>query len=454
VKRSWVKALKVELEIAQILHEQAQHGWLFDIPKCNTYIEQLGSTMDNIYIKLKPQLPITVKQWGVTVSDPFKLDGKPKKMVKDWYDTDIVEGPFTRILFEDFNLGSDKQVKAFLLTLGWQPTWWNFRKKDTKDGKKGDKMSPKLSDSGNLCPNLDTLNGEMGQDIGTYLKNKHRKSLLEGLMKVVRSDGRIPAEANTIGAATHRMTHRKIVNIPGSNAFFGPEIRSLFIAKEGYKIIGCDSKSNQMRMLAHYLKLDKTHAFANAILYGTKEDNSDSHCIARDMAGLKQRFEGKTLNYSILFGSGIPSLAKKLKRSVSAVKKIVGTFYGNLPELPKLLKQVKQVVEKRGYLYGLDGRKIFCAQAYKALNYLLQSAEAIYMKYSQVFLSRAIKEEGLDARFVATVHDEYSLEVVEAHIDRVKELTLWAMEEAGTHLNITVPMEGDAKVGNNWMEVH
>lgn len=448
----WIKALGVELKVAKIIHDQAQTGWLFDVDKCKVFIGVLANTMDEIDERLKPMLPTYVKQFGVTVLEPFKMNGKPKKMVTDWGIE--VEGPFTRIFYEDMNLGSDKQVKEFLLTIGWEPTWYNFRKKDSDLGKRGDRMSPKLSDSGNLCPNLDELDGDLGRDIATYLKNKHRRSLLEGLLKVVRPDGRIPAEANTLGAATHRMTHRKITCIPGPNAFFGPEIRSLFIAREGYSIVGVDSKSNQMRILAHYLKLNDKHPYARSILYGTKEDNSDAHCIARDMAGLAERFEGKTLNYSILFGSGDPSLAKKLGKTVAAVKRIKKKFFGNLPELPTLLKGVKHVIDTRGYLKGLDGRKIWLTQSYKALNYLLQSAEAVYMKYALVFLDEAIKKEGLDAKFVANIHDEFQLEVKDEDIERVSELCLWTMEYTGEYLNLNVPMAGDVNVGKTWAETH
>lgn len=453
MSRSWLQALQIELKMAHIIHQQAQNGWLFDKDKCSAYIEELGATMNGIYESLKPSLPITVKQYGVTIEEPFKMDRSLKKMVTDWTDEDVL-GPFTRIYFEDFNLGSDKQVKEFLLTVGWKPTWWNFRKKDSKEGKKGDRMSPKLSDKGHLCPNLDELDGELGQNIATYLKCKHRKSLLEGLLKVVRPDGRIPAEANTIGAATHRMTHRKIVNIPGGDSFYGKEIRSLFITKAGYSIVGCDSKSNQMRMLAHYLGIDEKHPYGYAILKGTKAEGNDCHCVAAESAGLESRSGGKTLNYSLLFGQGDASTAKALGKSTAQTRAVKDRFFSNIPELPILLNNVKKAVRVRGFLYGLDGRKIYCSSEHKALNYLLQSAEAVYMKYSQAILARAIEKEGLDAKFIATIHDEYQLEVKDEHVKRVSELCLWAMEKAGTYLNISVPMEGDVNVGKNWSETH
>jgi len=444
VSKSWIQSLCIELRIAKIIHEQAQAGWLFDKDKCIEYIEELESTMSSIYAELKPSLPIHVKQYSVTITEPFKMNGEPKKMVTDYLE-DTVEGPFTRIYFEDMNLGSDKQVKAFLLNIGWEPTWWNFRKKDSKEGKKGDRMSPKLSDQGSLCPNLDNLKGTLGKQIGLYLKCKHRRSLLEGLLKVVRLDGRIPAEANPIGAATHRMTHRKVVNIPGSNAFFGEEIRSLFITKEGYSIVGCDSKSNQARMLCHYMGDDE---YTDAVV------NGDIHSTNQEAAKLEFRHQAKTFFYGFIFGAGDVKIGKIVGGTAKAGKALKAQFLNSLPKLSLLLDQVKKAVRVRGYLYGLDGRKVYCSSEHKALNYLLQSAEAIYMKYSQAFLYKALLHEKLDARFVATVHDEYQLEVRDDHVKRVSELCLWAMEHTGKFLNLTVPMEGDVNVGKTWAESH
>lgn len=450
--RSWIQALSIEMRIGKIIEEQAHNGWLFDRSKANVLLTRINKRMQEIDNELRPSLPIKVKQIGVPLLEPFKMDGEPKVQTLKWGLE--VSGPFTRIEFEGMNLGSDPQVKEFLLSLGWIPTWYNIRKKDSKNGKRGEKTGPKLHNNGELCPNLDELDSNLGKLIVEYLKYKHRRGLLNGLKNVQRADGRISAEANTIGAATHRMTHKKIVNIPGVDAFMGEEIRSLFIAKEGYSIVGCDSKSNQMRMLCHYLGLDETHEYANAVLHGTKKDNSDAHCIAQTMAGLEARGEGKTLNYSILFGSGDASLAVKLRRSLGVVRRIKAEFFSNLPELPTLIKQVKAASEARGFLYGLDGRKIWCSQPYKALNYLLQGAEAVYMKYSQAFLYMAIIKEGLDAKFVATIHDEYQLEVLDAHVERVSELCLWAMELTGKYLKLKVPMEGDVNVGKNWAETH
>lgn len=443
MKKNWLASLCIEHREARVIAEQARYGWLFDVQKCKRYIYFLRDRMIGVDSKLRPHLPVRVRQYGVSVLEPFKLNGTPKKMVTDWLTT--VDGPFTRIYFEDMNLGSDKQLKEYLLSLGWRPTLYNYRKKDTINGKKGERTGPKISEQGKLCPNLDKLDGSLGKLIVLYLKCKHRKGLLEGLLSLVREDGRIGGEANTIGAATHRMTHKGIVNIPGSDAWYGSYIRSLFIAPNGYSIVGCDSKSNQVRMLCHYMGDPE---YTKQVLQG------DIHIHNMKLAGLETKPQAKRFFYGFLFGSGDEKTGQIVGGTATAGRKLKATFLNKLPKLKSLVNRVKAAVDKNGYIYGLDGRKIYVSSSHKALNYLLQSAEAIYMKYAQCILWKWIRDEGLDAHYIATIHDEFQMEVLDAHIERVRELALKAMLKAGTHLGITVPMEGECKVGKTWAKTH
>ena len=437
MKKNWMPSLNIELRIAYIIAEQARNGWMFDVAGAKQLLNDIEASMQAIDSQLRPSLPKRPKPYGATVKKPFKINGQPSKMVTDWGLE--VDGPFSRVLFEDLNLGSDKQIKEYLLEEGWRPTMWNFSKKT------GDRTSPKLSEMGKLCPNLEAMDSEGGEMITEYLQLKHRKGLVEGLLNVVREDGRIPAEANTVGAATHRMTHKKVVNIPGTGAYLGERIRKLFISKPGYKIIGCDSKSNQVRMLCHYM---------NDSDYTYEVLNGDIHSKNQELAGLDTRAQAKTFFYGFMFGAGDTKIGKIVGGNASDGARLRARFLNNLPKLSRLITAIKKMVQKQGYVHGLDGRKVYISSDHKALNYLLQSAEAIYMKYSQAFLWKWIQKEGLDAKFVATVHDEYQIEVRDDHVDRVSQLCLNAMLKAGEFLDIRVPMEGDVHVGNDWSETH
>ena len=74
------------------------------------------------------------------------------------------------------------------------------------------------------------------------------------------------------------------------------------------------------------------------------------------------------------------------------------------------------------------------------------------MKEALVILNE--KLEGQDAHFVANVHDEWQIEAKEEIADKVGQLGVQAIKEAGISLGLRCKLDGEYKVGNNWSETH
>ena len=128
-------------------------------------------------------------------------------------------------------------------------------------------------------------------------------------------------------------------------------------------------------------------------------------------------------------------------------------FLDNNPSLKVLRDRVSRAA-KRGYLKGLDGRKIFIRNEHAALNSLLQGGGAIVMKRALLMLQDMIKLQTLDAKFVANIHDEWQMEVRQDLSDHVGELAIECIIKAGEYYNLRCPMDGEYKVGDNWSETH
>ena len=471
------------MKFASIIQEQVQKGWLVDKMRIHGLVLQLSEAMEELSSKLEPTLPKCPMNKGElrVVTPPkiqFKKDGTPSAKCLEWFhDVESTEFGYigvklgsnwtlpTEGVFDDEGellhrvplqtrrpmlLKDNAHIKDYLQTLGWKPTWYN-------ENKDGEQTSPKTKHNGQLCPNLERLDHPIAKNITHYMSMRHRYALLNGLLKFIRPDGRIPSEMDTVGTATFRVAHRKIANFPNTDSFFGTEIRSCFICPDDKILVSTDSDSCQMRMLAHYLILvgaSIDDPYIHAILYGTKEDDSDAHCIARDLGGLGSRSEGKTLNYSILFGQGDMSTGERLGLSLRQTKAMKKTFFNNLPALPKLIRELQMRWEANGYLTGLDGRPIQCDSEHKLLNYALQSGEAIYMKVVTCFIDKEIKRRGLDATQVCFYHDELTHECSKADADKVAKIHEWAMVKAGEWLNVLVPMTGKAAQGSSWAQIH
>jgi len=119
-----------------------------------------------------------------------------------------------------------------------------------------------------LCPDLERVSESFPyvRDVVEYLTYKHRRNSIlgggvswddedeaeKGYMASVREDGRIPTPADTCGAATSRMKHKVVANIPRVTSLYGHNMRALFGVDEGFFQIGYDFDSLEAREEAHY----------------------------------------------------------------------------------------------------------------------------------------------------------------------------------------------------------
>jgi len=197
-------------------------------------------------------------------------------------------------------------------------------------------------------------------------------------------------------------------------------------------------------MLAHYM---------NDPEYIEEVVNGDIHTTNQNLAGLKTRDQAKTFIYALVYGAGDAKIGSVAGGGLKKGKELKQTFFKNLPSL-KNLKEKVQKASERGYLKGLDGRKIYVRSQHAALNTLLQGGGAIAMKKAMCFLDALIKLNGIDAKFVANIHDEWQIEVPTEQADFVGELGVKSIERASEHFKMRCPLTGEYKIGENWYETH
>ncbi len=160
-----------------------------------------------------------------------------------------IGGSFSKVEFLKINLNSSQQVKEWLLSIGWQPTTWNYNK-ETKE-----KTSPKLTEDSFI-----SLPPGIGQDYARYNVLKHRRNSIlsfkdpenKGYLGLMRPDGRIEADGITCGTPTARYTHKKVVNVPAGDAIYGEEMRKCFCVKPPYRMLGADLAAIEACVMAHY----------------------------------------------------------------------------------------------------------------------------------------------------------------------------------------------------------
>jgi len=422
----WRQAFLLTHQLFENVHKQEDYGWLIDRPYMERNIRLLTKWIDKIAASIQPRLPLILEieeskkegeySW---VKKPFLKNGSYNQHVAAWIeraglnpDDRPVVGPFSRISFRSVNIDSDKEVKEFLLSLGWEPREWN-RNDD------GEVTSAKMSKD----DPFDGVQGSLGRLVSKRIICRQRRSIIEGWMENIRPDGRIPQIITGL-AATGRAKHKNIVNVPSGEAWFGHQMRKMFICKPGFVIVGTDSAGCQNRMLAARVG---DPFFTKTLIEGTKEDHTSIHWV--NVAALA-KFDidvgyklAKNLNYGFMFGASDNKLGKMVggtKDTGAVVREAllsVSAGFGALVD--SLQKEWRSNAKRRmnkwghleyydGWIVGLDGRPILIESEHAILVYLLQSDEAIMMAAAYCFLfKRAEKrgwKHGVDWGMLAWVH--------------------------------------------------
>lgn len=425
--------IELEQKFAKIIGLQEQRGVKFDKESAIDITAKLIQEKSNLEEKLKEAFPPEVIE---TTFIP-KVNNRNKGYVKGQ--------PYVKRKVVEFNPASRQQVvKRLQDKYNWQPT--------------------KLTDKGNPKIDEEVLEG-LKYPEATLLKdyfdvNKLLGQLTEGNNAWLKLEehGIIYGKVDTIGAVTCRCTHNKpnLAQVPSVKSFMGKECRSLFQAREGFNLVGCDASGLELRCLAHYMGDDE---YTHEIL------NGDIHTKNQLAAGLPTRDDAKTFIYGYIYGAGDEKVGQIIGKGKQAGAKIKQKFLKEIPKLGKLIEGVKARIKQKGYLKGIDKRILTVREQYKGLNVLLQSAGAIVMKQALCVLYQDCVNKGwIEDRwylsdenkvyFVLNIHDEYQAEVKPEIVEEYKVMAVEAIRKAGDLMGFRCPLDGEAKVGKNWYDTH
>jgi hypothetical protein len=212
-------------------------GWKFNLPYAKELAIKIEGMMKEIEDKILPQLPPRklkkgeIKDYSMPAK-PFKKDGSYSSHMLNFiakhngimHDQGVeffgklykVAPQATLDVQLPMEMKDGEDLKEWFLSQGWRPSLWNFQR--GQDGKpmrdsRGQLIptSPKMQEAGKLCPNLESLDGEIPKQIVKFLSLRNRLSVLQGWMENWRLslDGRIGASRTGI-TPTHRQKHSVI----------------------------------------------------------------------------------------------------------------------------------------------------------------------------------------------------------------------------------------------------
>jgi DNA polymerase-1 len=425
-------SLELEHGVQHIIQQQVRNGWLLDSPKARDLVAELQEksySLEEEVQRVFIPLPTFVKEVTPKVKKDGDFSTVGLKFLGDQWEQ--VAGPFSRIDWPVFNLGSRQQIGRYLKHFGWKPK--------------------AFTETGHPIVSEDILKNVKGipeaELIASYLLVGKRIAQVRSWLEAAHEDtGRVHGYVNTNGAVTGRMTHSKpnLAQVPSSSSLYGPECRSCWIVPKGYKLVGIDASGLELRMLAHFMD---DADYTNTILTG------DIHTANQKAAGLDTRNQAKTFIYAYLYGAGDEKIGSIAGGGRVVGKRLKDSFLKATPALAKLKENVAQSAAK-GYITGLDGRKVFIRSEHAALNSCLQSAGSLIMKQALIILDRYAILWGIDYKFVGNIHDEFQVEVREDQASKFGALAASCIEAAGIHFKLRCPLAGEFNVGNSWADTH
>ena len=343
----------------------------------------------------------------------------------------------TKKKYIPFNPGSRLQIAEGLMAKhNWRPSEF------TPDGR------PKVDEEV-----LSSLEYEEAKLLSKYLLIEKRIGQLgdgkEGWIKLSKN-GKIFGRVNTNGAVTGRCSHSgpNMAQVPSVKSPYGKECRALFYAPAGFKMVGVDASGLELRCLAHYMAKYDDGVYAKTVVSG------DIHTMNQQAAGLQTRDQAKVFIYALVYGAGDEKIGKIIGGSRQEGKRVKDRFLSKVPALKRLKDDIERAMETRGYLIGLDGRKLRPRSKHAALNTLLQSAGAILMKQATVLAWRRFKKAKIEVTQVAHVHDEIQYIVKEDNAKQTGQLCVESIRLSGEVFKFRCPLDGEFRIGGNWAETH
>ena len=436
-------SINLEHMVHSIMCEQEANGFELDIDK--------AQEIYTVCLKEANRIEADIKEFMVPIAVPVKEVNVKYTKAGSIYSNQLLEGQnvqgdYTKITWQEFNLDSPVQINKRLDREGWKPTI----KTDGGDFYK-------------ICPeNLATIPDTAPQAVKglkAWKILKTRWKLAQEWLEKSQGDGRVHGQVITTGAVTHRAAHRgpNMANIPSvphgkegilwkMDGMYAAECRQVFKVPEGKLLVGTDAAGIQLRVLAHYM---------NDPVYTEQVIDGDIHTFNMEALGryCKDRPTAKTFIYAFLLGAGVGKIAEILECNGGQANKSMQNFYDTLPTLKRLKSEASRAASM-GWMKGLDGRILKIGSDHLALSVYLQGGETVIMRLANVFWQKQAKKEGINFKQCAWVHDEWQTEVDADQAERLGEIQVQSIKDAGTFFKLNCPMDGEAKIGKNWLETH
>lgn len=420
------RSIDLEHDLAEICFRIGNNGWTFDEHKAG----ELYAKLCGRRLELQDQLDTLFEPWEIRTPFTPKVNNKARGYVKG--------ETIDKVKVVYFNPNSRKHIARCLTAkYNWKPQSY------TPSG------DPKIDE--NVL--IDLPYPEAKSLAEFFLVQKRIAMLAEGnaaWMKLADPDGKIRHNLVSLGTISGRCACRtpNLQNVPSTRAVYGKECRDLFTVPKGWSLLGSDLSGIELRCLAHLL--DDGGEYAKQIM------DSDIHTFNQKAAGLPTRDASKTFIYSTIFGGGDSLIGKIVGGTAKDGKRLKADFEKNVPAFKSLKQELASAYKRKGFIKGIDGRKLFIRSDHRCLSQILQNAGAVIAKQWVKLIDKEITNQGIDAYIVGFIHDEVQIACKSKKVAEYvgHHITGRMAQKAGEDFNFRIPIESEFNVGATWSDTH
>ena len=355
---------------------------------------------------------------------------------------------------EEFNIASPKQLGIVL-----------FEKMELV-------KKPKKTKTGQYATGEDILSflakeHEIIRNIQEYRQYKKLQSTYVDALpnEVNPKTGRIHTQYMQAVAATGRLSSNNpnLQNIP-IRTERGKEVRKSFIPRdENHVLLAADYSQIELRIIAALSEEENMmEAFKNG------EDIHASTAakvfnVPLDEVTREQRSNAKTVNFGIVYGVSAFGLSNQTDLSRSEAKELIDTYYETYPKLKAYMSAqvdfarengyVETVLNRRRYLKDINSRNAMVRSGAErnAVNAPIQGSAADIIKLAMINIYNRFKKEGFKSKMLLQVHDELVFDAHKDELEIIRPIIKYEMENA---FKMSVPLDVEVGIGENWLQAH
>ena len=206
------------------------------------------------------------------------------------------------------------------------------------------------------------------------LINKRKKVLklvrdfVDSLPTKVNYDNRIHCNFNQCGTDTGRFssTDPNLQQIPSH----AKDVRLIFKASDGYRIIGSDYSAQEPRLTAfmsqdeNMLKAYQEGKDLYAVIASLSFDKPYEECLEfnpitheKQVEGKERRNQAKAVLLGLEYGRGATSIGEQLGKTKAQAQEIIDRFFNAFPKVKNWIDRIHESVKQIGYVEDWYGRR-------------------------------------------------------------------------------------------------